>query len=315
MVQIGKLIKVPLREIWKKEDKDFTTWLEENIDYLNDILDFDITVEKREEKVGSFKVDLLGTDSSGNKIIIENQLEKTNHDHLGKLLTYLINLDARVAIWITSEPVKEHVKVIDWLNENAPEFMSFYLIKIEAVKIESQPLVTPLFTIVAQPTEEAKAFGLEKKEFSKRLILRKQFWTQLLDKAKDKTTLHSNISPTVYSWIGTSAGKSGISYVYIITYKYGGCEVYLDKGKEFAEPNINKIRFDKLVKHKDEIESGFGGNLNWERLDNKMASRISFRFNVTDLLYKDKWDNLQNKMIDIMIRLEKAFKKYVEKLN
>jgi len=315
MVQIGKLIKVPLREIWKKEDKDFTIWLEENIDYLNDILDFDITVEKREEKVGSFKVDLLGTDSSGNKIIIENQLEKTNHDHLGKLLTYLINLDARVAIWITSEPVKEHVKVIDWLNENAPEFMSFYLIKIEAVKIESQPLVTPLFTIVAQPTEEAKAFGLEKKEFSKRLILRKQFWTQLLDKAKDKTTLHSNISPTVYSWIGTSAGKSGISYVYIITYKYGGCEVYLDKGKEFAEPNINKIRFDKLVKHKDEIESGFGGNLNWERLDNKMASRISFRFNVTDLLYKDKWDNLQNKMIDIMIRLEKAFKKYVEKLN
>ncbi|MBA7620956.1 hypothetical protein ES703_28312 [subsurface metagenome] len=111
MVQIGKLIKVHLREIWKKEDKDFTTWLEENIDYLNDILDFDITVEKREEKVGSFKVDLLGTDGIGNKVIIENQLEKTNHDHLGKLLTYLINLDARVAIWITSEPVKEHVKV------------------------------------------------------------------------------------------------------------------------------------------------------------------------------------------------------------
>jgi len=314
MVQIGKMIKIPLREIFKKEDKDFTRWLEENIDYLNDILDFDITVEKREEKVGSFKVDLLGTDSSGNKVIIENQLEKTNHDHLGKLLTYLINLDARVAIWITGEPVKEHVKVIDWLNENAPEFMSFYLIKIETIKIESQPLVTPLFTIVAQPTEEAKAFGLEKKEFSKRHLLRKQFWTQLLDKSNEKTPLHSNISPTIYSWIGTGAGKSGISYNYNITYKYGGCEVYLDKGKEFAEPNINKIRFDKLVKHKDEIENEFGGKLNWERLDNKRASKISFKFMGNYLLYKNKWDNLQNKMIEYMIRLEKAFRRYIKEL-
>ena len=314
MVQIGKMIKIPLREIFKKEDKDFTRWLEENIDYLNDILDFDITVEKREEKVGSFKVDLLGTDSSGNKVIIENQLEKTNHDHLGKLLTYLINLDARVAIWITGEPVKEHVKVIDWLNENAPEFMSFYLIKIETIKIESQPLVTPLFTIVAQPTEEAKAFGLEKKEFSKRHLLRKQFWTQLLDKSNEKTPLHSNISPTIYSWIGTGAGKSGISYNYNITYKYGGCEVYLDKGKEFAEPNINKIRFDKLVKHKDEIENEFGGKLNWERLDNKRASKISFKFMGNYLLDKDRWDNLQNNMIDAMIGLEKAFRRYIKKL-
>jgi len=315
MVQIGKLIKVSLREIWKKEDKNFTTWLEENIDYLNDVLDFDITVEKREEMVGSFKVDLLGTDSFGNKVIIENQLEKTNHDHLGKLLTYLINLDARVAIWITSEPVIEHVKVIDWLNENAPEFMSFYLIKIEAIKIESQPLVTPLFTIVAQPTEEAKAFGLEKKEFSKRHLLRKQFWTLLLDKAKEITPLHSNISPTIHSWIGTGAGKSGISYVYSITYKYGGCEVYFDKGKEFAEPNINKIRFDKLVKHRDEIEKEFGGKLNWERLDNKRASRISFKFMGNYLLNKGRWDTLQNNMIEAMICLEGAFKKHVKKLN
>lgn len=314
MAQIGKMIKVPLREIWRKEDKDFTIWLEENIDYLNDILDFDITIEKREERVGSFKVDLLGTDRSGNKVIIENQLEKTNHDHLGKLLTYLINLDARVAIWITSEPVKEHVKVIDWLNENAPEFMSFYLIEIKAIKIESQPLVSPLFTIVAQPTEEAKAFGLEKKEFSKRHLLRKQFWTQLLDKSNEKTTLFSNISPSIYSWIGTGSGISGISYVYNITYKYGGCEVYLDKGKEFAEPNINKIRFDKLFKHKDEIENEFGGNLNWERLDNKRASKISFKFRVTDLLYKDKWTTLSDKMVDIMIRLEKAFSRYIKEL-
>ena len=91
-MEIGKIKKVPLRELWKKEDKDFTEWLETEIDYLNEILDIDITIESREEKVGPFKVDLYGEDNYGNKVIIENQLEKTDHDHLGNIQTYMINL-------------------------------------------------------------------------------------------------------------------------------------------------------------------------------------------------------------------------------
>ena len=95
---IGKIKKVPLRELWKKEDKDFTKWLEENIDYLNDIIDFDISIESREENVGPFRVDLYGEDNNGNKVIIENQLEKTDHTHLGQIITYLTNLEAKTAI-------------------------------------------------------------------------------------------------------------------------------------------------------------------------------------------------------------------------
>jgi hypothetical protein len=275
---IGKIRKVALRELWKKEDKEFTRWLEENIEYLNDILDFDLSIVSREEKVGPFKVDLFAEDNFGNKVVIENQLEKTDHDHLGKIITYFTNLGANTAIWITSKPRDEHIKAIEWLNEITPDNISFYLIKVEAIKMEPQPLAAPLFTVVKGPTEESKQLGEEKKEYAERHILRKEFWTQLLGKAKEKTKLHSNVSPSIYSWIGTGAGKAGIGYNYVITYKYASCEIYLDKGKEFEEPNVNKARFDQLYKHKEEIEKEIGEKLNWERLDHRRASRISFEF-------------------------------------
>ena len=312
--RIGKIKKVPLRELWRKEDKDFTEWLEKNIDYLNEILDFDLSILSRDEKVGPFRVDLFAEDGFGNKVIIENQLEKTDHDHLGKVLTYMINLDAHTAIWITKAPREEHIKVIEWLSETTPDDMAFYLIKLEAIKIENQPMAAPLFTILKGPTTESKQLGAEKKEYAERHILRKEFWTQLLDKAKERTNLHSNVSPSIYSWIGTGAGKSGIGYNYVITYKYAGCEVYLDRGKEFVEPNINKIRFDELYKYKDKIEQEFGGELNWERLDDRRASRISYRLKGIGLKDKDKWDELHNKLIDAMIRMDKALRKYIKQL-
>src|SRR5208283_2838276 len=214
--EIGKIRKVPLRELWAKEDKDFSKWLEEHIDYLNEALDLEISIEKREESVGPFSVDLFGSDKDGKKVIIENQLEKTNHDHLGKLITYLTNLDANIAIWITSEPVPEHVKAINWLNENAPEDVAFYLVKLEAIRIDPQPMAAPLFTVEAKPTENSKEIGKEKKEYAERQINLKEFWTKLLEKSGERTKLHSNTSPSIYNWIGTGGGKSGISYNYVV---------------------------------------------------------------------------------------------------
>ncbi|MFH1598108.1 MAG: DUF4268 domain-containing protein [Patescibacteria group bacterium] len=312
---IGKLTKVPLRELWKKEDKDFSKWLEENIDYLNEIIDIDITVESREEKVGPFRVDLYGKDNFGNKVIIENQLGKTDHDHLGKVITYLTNLGAGIAIWITSKPIDEHIKALEWLNETTPNNISFYLIKIEAVRIGDQTIAAPLFTIVSSPSNEAKAIGASKKESAQNDELFKEFWTKLLEKSKEKTDLYANISPNKYQWIATGAGKAGIGYNLVITNRYGSCEIYLDRGKEFEEPNINKIRFDKLIKHKDEIENKYGGKLNWERLDNRRASRISVKFEGIGLQNKDKWDELQDKMIDTMIKIESVFREYIPNLD
>ena len=312
-LSVQKINKVPLREIWKKEDKDFTRWLEDHIDYLSDVLGFNISIISREEKVGPFRVDLFCEDDDGHKVIIENQLEPTDHSHLGQIMTYLTNLEANTAIWITSKPVEEHIKAIAWLNENAPEDIAFYIIKLEAIRIGDNPTAAPLFTIVEGPTDIIKEIGKEKKAYAERHHSRKEFWTELLDKAKEKTKLHANVSPCIYSWVGAGAGHAGIGYNYVIANNASSVEVYLDRGKDF--PDINKERFDELFKYKDKIEEVFGDKLSWERLNNRRASRIAFRINNAGLKNKDKWPELQEKMIDYMIRLKKATEPFIKKLN
>ena len=312
---IGKIKKVPLRNLWKKEDKDFTRWLEENIDYLNDILEFDISIESREEKVGPFRVDLYGEDNFGNKVIIENQLEKTDHDHLGKVLTYLINLEAKTAIWISSNPTDEHTKVIEWFNEVTPDNILFYLIKLEAIEIEGQPVAAPLFTIVKGPSIQAKQLGAEKKEFAQRHVLRKKFWTELLERSKGKTKICANVSPGTDHWLSTGIGKAGIVLSYLITNKYAGCELCFARGKsEYKEENVNKTWFDQLFKCKEEIERDFGASLNWKRLDDKWSSKIICEYQGLTLKDEDKWAEIQDEMIAAMIRFEKVFKARVRNL-
>ncbi len=116
-MNVGKLRRVPLREVWKNEATDFTTWLEDNPDVLNEVLDFNLSSLEREKAAGDFSVDLVGDDENGNTVIIENQLEASDHRHLGQVLTYLAALEAKAAVWIVSRPRQEHVKAVTWLNE------------------------------------------------------------------------------------------------------------------------------------------------------------------------------------------------------
>ena len=171
---IGKLEPVKLREIWAHEALDFTTWLFDNLDILNEQIGLSLTPIEREKKVGTFNVDILAEDDSGRPVIIENQLGKTDHDHLGKLLTYFSNLDAKIGIWVTTNARPEHITVINYLNEVVPSDTHFYLINLQAYKIgESAP--APLFTIEAGPTEERSAGGQVKKEFAERDKLKYEF--------------------------------------------------------------------------------------------------------------------------------------------
>lgn len=305
---IGKLEKVPLREIWKHEAKDFTAWLQSNIDVLNQVLDFQISNVVREQSTGNFNVDLVAEDENGNPVIIENQLEKSNHDHLGKVITYLASIGAGKAIWIVSEPRQEHIKAMSWLNEST--VAEFYLIKIEGIRIgNSEP--APLLTLIVGPSEEMREAGATKKEYAERHHYRKRFWTLLLARAKSKTRLHANISPNIYGWIGTGAGISGVGFNYGIGQHDAKIELYIDKDK--VDGRENKELFDKLFRNKEEIERAFGDNLSWERLDNRRASRIAKHYG--NLGYKDEeqWEALSDAMIDAMIKLEKAISPYINR--
>lgn len=308
---IGKLKRVPLREVWKHEAVDFTTWLEDNFDVLNDALDITISNVEREQTAGTFKVDLVAEDESGDLVIIENQLEKSNHDHLGKLITYLTVLEAKTAVWIVSDPRPEHVRAIAWLNEASSG--AFYLLKVEAVKIGESP-PAPLLTLIVGPSEESREAGETKRELAERQVIRRRFWTALLEKSKAKTRLHSNISPGKDSWIGTGAGRSGLSYNYVIRQHDADVELYIDRGKGLEDEN--KAVFDALTSSRESIEAVFYGQLDWQRLDGKQACRIKWHIDLAG--YRDAesgWPDLQDAMIDAMIRLERALKPLIAKLN
>ncbi len=305
---IGKIKRVPLREVWKHEAQDFTTWLEQNIDVLNDVLDLNLVNVYREQNAGAFSVDLVAEDEAGGLAVIENQLQKSDHDHLGKLLTYLTALEAKKAIWIVSDPRAEHVKAIAWLNESSSA--AFYLVKVEAIQIEASP-PAPLLTLITGPSAEAIEAGHTKKEIAERHVIRKRFWTGLLDKARQRTKLHASLSSGEKNWIGASTGISGVALNYGIRQHDAQAELYIDFDKESGEGN--KRFFDSLHAHKKEIEAAFGGPLLWERLDDRRASRISTVIRVGGWRDEDKWDELQDQMIDAMIRLEKALRPHLKK--
>ncbi len=307
---IGKIQRVKLREVWKHEALDFTTWLETNIDVLNDTLDLTLATAEREQGAGTFSVDLLAEDESGNPVIIENQLEKSDHDHLGKLITYLTFLEARTAVWIVSEPRPEHVKAIVWLNESSSA--SFYLVKVEAIRIGDSP-PAPLFTLITGPSPEAVEAGEKKKELGERGIERRRFWSGLLEKAGAKTRLHASISPRQYHWLGTSAGvRNGLNFNYAIRQHDGQVELYIDVDRESGEGNTQILN--RLLTHKDQIERDFGEPLEWESLEGRRACRIRKTVEGGGLRDPQEWPKVQESMIDAMIRLEKALRPHLKNL-
>ena len=160
---IGKIERIKLRDVWKHEALDLTTWLQENIEILNEAIDLNISNPEIEKSAGSFKVDIVAEDDSGNPVIIENQLEKSDHEHLGKLITYLVAMEAKTAIWIVSDPKPEHLASISWLNESSSA--NFFLLKLEAIKIGDSP-PAPLLTLIIGPSEEGIEVGKAKKEIA-----------------------------------------------------------------------------------------------------------------------------------------------------
>lgn len=159
MKTLGKIEKIDdLRTIWPHEARDFSRWLaeDENLALLSETIGIDIVLEERESSVGGFSVDLYATEEGTNrKIIIENQLEDTNHDHLGKIITYASGKGAEVVVWIVKRARDEHKQAIEWLNQHTDENVGFFLIEIELWKINDS-VPAPKFNIVEKPNVWAK---------------------------------------------------------------------------------------------------------------------------------------------------------------
>jgi hypothetical protein len=308
-MHVGKLELVPLREIWANEARDFTTWLAENLDFLGDVLQLELSLVEQEASAGSFSADILAEEDSGNLVIVENQLERSDHDHLGKLITYLSNLQAKAAVWITSQPRPEHETAIHWLNETLPADVAFYLMKLEAYRIGESP-PAPLLSIVAGPSPEAREIGGKKKDLAQRHVQRLEFWGELLERAKEHTSLHAGRSPCKDHWIGAGAGKSGLAFNYVIRTDDSQVELYIGQGETAA----NKSIFDQLFASKEPVEEVFGEPLEWQRLDERRGCRIRHVIPGGGLRDRERWSETQEAMVEAMVRLEKALKPRIRRL-
>lgn len=292
---LGKLKKVELREGWKHEASDFTNWLaqEENLKLLSDEISFDIKLIQTEAKVGSFNVDILAEEeTTGHKIIIENQLEITNHDHLGKVITYASGYDASIIVWIVKDVREEHRQAIDWLNENTNEEIGFYLLRIELWQIADSPLA-PKFEIISKPNDWAKAVksSAESAVLTDTKIKQLQFWDSFKSYGKQNNAKLRFQKSHPQHWCDASIGKSGchISLTINSREKLFGCEIYINDDKEL---------FHRLFGNKDKIENALEEKLDWRELPGKKASRIIL-YTSGDFEKEDAWEKyfewLQNK--------------------
>jgi len=256
---LSKIEQVELREAWGVEP-EFTHWLshEENLDALGEELGLELSLLKTEADVGDFNVDILAEEGgTGAKVIIENQLEVTNHDHLGKLITYASGHDAAYVIWIFKQVREEHRQAIDWLNEHTNDDVNFFGVKLELWRIaDSAP--APKFDVVSRPNAWAKTVKKQStnKEPSLLKLRQLEFWTQLCEYAKTRKLDIRLRSPRPQHWMNISIGSSEAHVAFTINTRELriGCELYIRK---------NRPLFDWLYQQKDNIENELGAKLKW----------------------------------------------------
>ncbi len=270
--KLGTLKRVDLRKIWEREDGEFTPWLSKNLSTLGDALELSLELHSTEAPVGDFSVDLLARDLSTRRlVVIENQIEATDHDHLGKLLTYASGYDVGVVIWVASAFRDEHRQALDWLNQHTDSQTHFFGVVIEALQIDSS-LPAPHFKVVAAPNDWRKAKVGVAEELSPREGAYKRFFQGLLDEMRDRHQFTTAKVAQPQSWYSFSSGNSG--FYYAASFAQGNrcrAEVYIDMG----DKEDTKKVFDEISKEKSSLEAEFGEALTWERLDEKRASRVA----------------------------------------
>lgn len=305
---IGKLTEVDVRDLWKHEQYDFSEWLAKptNIEYLNEILGLTLSDVDKEVYVGPYRCDLVAKDeTSGITVIIENQLESTNHDHLGKIITYASGLDASVVVWIVKDAKEEHRAAIEWLNNNTTKGVNFFLIEIHAYRIgNSDP--APKFEVVEKPNDFVKrgksktSDGELNKSQSERLV----FWEQFNETVAARGKPFNLRKATTDHWYDVAIGISGahISINLVNKEHVVVIEVYISDDKEL---------FDSLFANKESIEASLGFELDWDRLDGKKASRIKHYIDGLDFDDHSNYNELMNEIIDTAVKMRNTFKKYL----
>jgi len=273
-IEFGIIQSVPMNQIWQHEERDFTPWLSQNIDKLGESLGgLQLQVEQIEVYAGNYQLDILAKEISTNKVVvIENQIYRTDHKHLGQLITYASFFKAEIIIWLSQEITEEHRSAMDWLNNNTNDTLEFYAVEVNLIRIDnSKPALN--FILKASPNEWTKSGGNTTTTASTETNERyRVFFQKLLDELREKYRFTNAKTGQPQSWYSFTSGSKGCIY---------GCsfarsskiraEVYIDTSNQ----EINKEILKTFETQQEQIELEFGEKLQFEELPNKRASRIA----------------------------------------
>lgn len=310
MRELGRLESVPVREVWTGGETEFTKWLADNSDYISEATGAAMPDELRaEQSMANFRVDLVGQVEDGDFVVVENQFGDSDHDHLGKLVTYAAASKAKTAIWIVEGARAEHIEAINLLNQ-VPS-TSFYMLALEVVKI-SDSLPAPKLTLIVGPSEESRSVAETRqdaqRDLAERQILRQKFWKQLLEQARKRTPAFSGRQGTTGNTLNGRTGLSGVNFYYNIKEHQGTIGLFISTGDEVT----NQAIYEQLATAREQIESVFGRELNWHIPEGKPWREIWTKAARTG--YRDEdWATTQEAMISAMERFEQALKPFIGK--
>ncbi len=296
-----------LRTVWPNEAYDFTPWLENNLNLLGEAIGVDLCFRERESAVGKFSLDILASEQgTDNTVVIENQLESSNHTHLGQLITYAAGKNANIIIWIMKQAREEHCRAIEWLNEHTDKATAFILVEVELWKIgNSAPAVH--FNVLEQPNNWAKQVrnaSVAEGQLQSKLL---NYWTDFNEYAQNNYEFTKRFKlkkPSVRTWYTVSIGISRYSLSLNVNTQTNEqrVELYISDDQAF---------FEYLEKHRENIQAQIDMSLEWMALPNKKASRVRLRRNIPIFDETTKADQF-DWFIRYTIRLYDVFKPYVE---
>jgi len=314
---LGRLERVDLRDIWLSEATEFTPWLAqpENLVILGEAVGFELELEAQERNVGPFRADILCKDvETGHWVLIENQLERTDHSHLGQLLTYASGLQAVTIIWIAAKFTEQHRATLDWLNEITDDRFGFFGLEVELWRI-GDSLAAPKFNIISKPNNWARDVNVAARAIATEPLTdtrQKQlaYWTQWRERLDQSPGNYRSRKPAPQHWLDFSIGRSDywISATLNAPERRAGIELNMRNSPE------DKGNFDSLLAQKDAIELEFGEPLLWLPLAGKKSSRVAAYKTNVDPLDEGNWAELLDWMQLTFDRFQQIFRARIRSL-
>ena len=306
-----------LREIWRTEDQHFTPWLarEENLSILAETLAMELELEAEEKRVGPFRADILcrNTDD-GSWVLVENQLERTDHTHLGQLLTYAAGLQAVTIVWIAARFSEEHRAAVDWLNEITGDDFSFFALEVELWRIADSP-AAPKFNIVSQPNDWSRSVSdaarrIKSDALTETKAAQLQFWTELASYLQDRGSPLRPQKPLPQHWTNYGVGRSGFMLGAILNTADSLLAVEVNINDEQA-----KAYFAELLLQKEEIEAELGFSLDWRELPDRKSCRLVLEKPVDDPLNTALWPQYREWLMQKLEALDRVFRPRIRRLS